>query len=116
MSILSQGTLLGGGSGSGSGGGGGGLADAPSDGKVYGRRNSGWTPVESARHRHIQSSAADVWEIQHNLGSKPVALWTYLSDGTQFFGEPDYANATTNLLKVHFSEAVSGTAFVHTLI
>jgi L-rhamnose isomerase len=115
MSILTQGTLLGGGSGSG-GGGGGGLTDAPSDGKVYGRRNSGWTAVEFAKHRHIQSTAAAVWEIQHNLGSKPVALWTYLADGTQFFGEPDYMNATTNLLKVYFSEAVSGTAFVHTLI
>jgi hypothetical protein len=115
MSILSNGIITGGGGSSG-GGGGGGITDAPSDGKLYGRQNSSWAAVENAKYRHIQSTASTTWNIQHNLGSKPVALWTYDSTGNQIFGEPDYENADLYLLTVIFSEAVAGTAYVHTLI
>ena len=112
MSILGKGILGGGGG----GGGGGGLADAPSDGKTYGRKNAGWAAVESATHRHVQSSPSAAWSVQHNLGSKPVAVWTFRADGAQVFGEPDYAGATLNLLVINFSEPVSGSAYVSTLL
>jgi hypothetical protein len=108
MSILSPGILVG----SGGGGGGGGLADAPADGKTYGRRDAAWTAVESAGYRHVQAAASAVWVIQHNLGAKPVALWTFGADGNQIFGEPDYPGSTANMLSVGFSAALSGTAYV----
>jgi hypothetical protein len=113
MSILSPGIITGGGGGSGSGGG---IPEAPNDGKNYGRKNGDWAPIESAKYRHVQGSAAIVWDIQHNLGSKPLGLWTFDNLGSQIFGEPDYISATLNLLSVTFSKPVSGTAFVYTLI
>ncbi|MDR3154297.1 MAG: hypothetical protein LBW85_08530 [Deltaproteobacteria bacterium] len=112
MSILG-GSILGLGGG---GGGGGGIPEAPSDGKTYGRLNASWAPVESARYRHLQAAASDLWNVQHNLGSRPVALWTFDSAGERIYGEPDYASATLNLLQVRFSRPVSGSAFVQTLI
>jgi hypothetical protein len=113
MSILSPGILVGGGGG---GGGGGGIPEAPTDGKLYGRQNAGWVPVEFAKYRHVQSTAATIWNIQHNLGSKPVGLWIFDSTGGQIFGEPDYENATLNLLTVTFCVPVSGSAYVYTLL
>jgi hypothetical protein len=112
MSILSSGILVGGG---GSGGGGGGLPEAPTDGKIYGRKNAAWAAVETARYRHIQSTPATNWSVQHNLGSKPVAVWTYDDNGDEIFGDPLFATATVNWLEIRFSQPVSGTAFIHTL-
>ena len=112
MSVLVSGILAGGGG----GGSGGGIAEAPSDGKVYGRKNAGWAAVESARYLHVQGSASASWSVQHNLGSKPVAVWTFRTDGSLIFGEPDYAGATANLLTINFCEPVSGSAYVFTLL
>jgi hypothetical protein len=113
MSILVNGILTGNGGGT---GGGGGIPEAPSDGKVYGRKNIAWSPVENARYRHVQTTPAAVWNIQHNLGSKPVAVWTFDGAGTQIYGTPDHANATLNLISVTFCEPVSGLAYVGTLL
>jgi hypothetical protein len=99
----------------GGGGGGGGIPEAPTDGKIYGRKNSSWTAVETARYRHTQATAAAVWNVQHNLGTKPVSVWTFDAAGNQVFGDPDYAGATLNLLQVFFAMPLTGVAFIHTL-
>ena len=112
MSIIINGILAG----SGGGSGGGGIAEAPADGKIYGRQNAAWSAVESARHRHVQAAAAVKWPIQHNLGQKPVAVWTYDAAGGQIFGEPDFVGSTLNYLEINFSQAVSGTAYISTLL
>jgi hypothetical protein len=113
MSILFNGILAGNGGG---GGGGGGIPEAPTDGKIYGRQNAGWSAVELAKYRHIQSTPATSWNIQHNLGSKPLALFVFDAAGDQIYGEPDFSASTLNQLSVYFSVPIAGTAFVHTLL
>jgi hypothetical protein len=114
MSIISTGIIVG--SGGGGGGGGGGIAEAPLDGKLYGRQNGAWAAAATARHRHLQNTPAAVWQVQHNLNQKPVAIWTFDSAGEQIFGEPDYAGATLQYIEIHFCVAVSGMAFAATLL
>jgi hypothetical protein len=113
VSILSPGILAGGGSGGGSGGG---IPEAPTDGKIYGRQNASWSPVETARYRHIQATNSVIWSIQHNLGSKPVSIFAFDSSGNSVIGEPDYVNSTINQINLVFSLPISGMAYVHTLL
>jgi hypothetical protein len=112
MSILFKGILPSGGG----GGGGGGIPEAPLDGKTYGRRNAGWVAVETSRYTHNQATAATAWNIQHNLGSKPVLVNTFNSLGEQIIGEPDFINSTLNQLIVYFSSALAGKAYINTLM
>ncbi|MDR3152902.1 MAG: hypothetical protein LBW85_01185 [Deltaproteobacteria bacterium] len=112
MSILTSGILAGGGSGS---GGGAGVPEAPSDGRLYGRRNAAWSPAEAAGYRHVQAAASDAWNVQHNLGSSPVAVWVFDAAGAQVFGDPDHVSATLNQITIRFSVPMSGTAYVRTL-
>jgi hypothetical protein len=112
MGIIAGSGILAGGGG---GGGGGGIPEAPSDGKTYGRRNAAWTAVETARYLHVQAAPSAVWNVQHNLGSRPVLVLTFDAAGGQVFGEPDHAGSTANQISVAFSEPLAGRAYVNTI-
>ena len=95
----------------GSGGGGGGLPEAPLTGETYGRSNGAWKATP-ATYTHTQSTPAAVWNIQHNLGKKPVSVVALSAAGDRIIGEEDWAASTLNLFVVRFSEPLTGVAFV----
>jgi hypothetical protein len=111
VSILVTG-ILAGGEGGGSGGG---VPEAPADGRTYGRRNAGWTPVESSTYIHNQSSPSSNWSVQHNLGTKFLLINIFLSTGECVIGEPDWISATVNQISIAFSSALAGRAIVKPL-
>jgi hypothetical protein len=62
-------------------------------------------------YEHTQSTPANTWNIQHNLGKKYVDIRILDSTDEEIVGEEDWAASTDNLLVVHFSEPVSGKAY-----
>jgi hypothetical protein len=78
----------------GGGGGGGGAGGAPT---VY---------------THTQPTPASVWNIQHNIGARPVSLVTLDGNGDRVMGEEDWPASTLNLMVVRFGQPVAGVAWV----
>lgn len=67
-------------------------------------------PTESKdkHYTHIQSVAADVWEITHNLEKEPTVT-VVDSAGTVVYGDCEYIN--TNAVRLTFQGAFSGKAY-----
>ena len=62
---------------------------------------------------HNQTTASDVWNIQHNLGSRAVNMFVVDTDGDQIIGQQDAQASTINLLVLRFSEPLTGTAYLN---
>lgn len=66
-------------------------------------------PPGNGAMQYSQVGAATIWTILHNLGFKPnVRIQD--SAGTDIEGDVHYTN--TSVLEVHFSRAISGTAYL----
>jgi hypothetical protein len=63
-------------------------------------------------YEHVQTDAEQVWNIQHNLGVKQVAVWLYDETGREIHGEINAVASTLNLLTVNFGVETSGRAVV----
>jgi hypothetical protein len=63
-------------------------------------------------YTHNQATPADVWNIQHNLGGRPVTVLTVDGTGEQIVGQLDAAVSTSNLTVIRFSEPIAGTAYI----
>jgi hypothetical protein len=63
-------------------------------------------------YEHNQVISSYTWYIQHNLGSKQLDIKIFLSNGQEVVGDPDWANATNNLISVRFSRGLVGKAYV----
>jgi len=61
---------------------------------------------------YYQTTPADVWIIQHNLGGRPVTALTVDDTGEQILGRQDAAASTDNLLVIRFSEPIAGIAYL----
>lgn len=76
--------------------------------KQYVDRVSGGGAIAS--YRHVQSSAATTWLIDHNLGFMP-SLTVVDSAGTEVFpGTVEYL--TTSTIRLTFSAAFGGEAYL----
>jgi hypothetical protein len=64
-----------------------------------------------AFYEHVQTTAAKVWNVQHNLGFKQVGVWLYDTTGQEIHGEIDGVASTANLLVVRFGITTAGRAF-----
>ena len=95
----------------GTGGGGATFPDAPTTGDTYGRNNAAWR-ITPTVHTHTQSAPSNIWNIQHNIGRRPVSCVTLDAGGDRIIGEEDWTASTLNLLIVRFSEPVAGVAHV----
>jgi hypothetical protein len=63
-------------------------------------------------YTHTQSTAASVWNVQHNLGNPAVTAFVLDADGEQIVGQWDAQASTNNLLVLRFSEPLAGRAYV----
>jgi hypothetical protein len=63
-------------------------------------------------YEHTQSTPAITWNIQHNLGKKYVDILLLNDNDEEIVGEEDWSASTENLLVIHFSEALSGKAYI----
>ena len=63
-------------------------------------------------YTHNQAEPADAWNIQHNLGGRPVTALTVDDTGEQIVGQVDALVTTSNLLVIRFSEPLSGKAYL----
>ena len=69
----------------------------------------------SSVYEHIQASPANVWVLNHDLGSKLVEVVIFTAAGVRVYADPDYASASSNSIAVQFSEPLAGRAFVRSL-
>jgi hypothetical protein len=63
-------------------------------------------------YTHIQTTAATVWNIQHNLGGQPVTILAVDDSDEQIVGQVDVSASTANLLVYRFSEPIVGKAHI----
>lgn len=63
-------------------------------------------------YTHVQATPADVWNIQHNLGGRPVTILAVDTTGEQIVGQLDAQASTDNLTVLRFSEPLTGTAYI----
>ena len=83
----------------------------------YAGASDDWTDLIkiplAAKYTHDQTTAKDVWHIQHNIGKWPVDIIAVDSDGEQIIGRIDVVESTQNLLVYRFSEPLSGSAYIN---
>ena len=63
---------------------------------------------------HNQTTAADVWNIQHNMGILYIKALFIDADGKEFVGVVyDYENSTVNMLRVLVGDPIAGRAIIN---
>jgi len=68
--------------------------------------------VSGAEHTHIQTVPSMVWNCQHNLGRRAVAVLCVDENGDEIEGEKDAVASTINLLVIRWSEPKEGKAYI----
>ncbi|MDR1872038.1 MAG: hypothetical protein LBS60_09025 [Deltaproteobacteria bacterium] len=71
--------------------------------------------VHASSYTFIQDTPNALWSIQHNLGTKELAIDTFLSTGERIFATADWASATVNHIDIIFANPKAGTAIVRAI-
>lgn len=66
--------------------------------------------IKATYYRHVQSAAATVWTVNHNLGKLICNVTAKDSSHRQIFGQVDFVD--TNTLTITFSAATGGEAYI----
>jgi len=77
-----------------------------------------WTNLyelpQALTYTHTQTTASDVWNIQHNLGTLHLKAIFLDVNGKEFKGVfYDYANSTVNMLRVLVGDPIAGMAIIN---
>jgi Ethanolamine utilization protein EutJ (predicted chaperonin) len=64
---------------------------------------------------HVQEDPSAVWSVQHNLGTRRMAIHVFDDTGAEVVGEPRWSEATENHIFLDFCRAVAGHAVVRRL-
>jgi len=68
------------------------------------------TSTAAASYVHVESPAADEWQVPHNLGFRYVSVQVVSDTGNQVIGDIDWVSTTQ--VDLIFSKPVSGTAII----
>jgi hypothetical protein len=66
--------------------------------------------IKATYYRHVQSAAATVWTVNHNLGKLICNVTAKDSSGSEIYGQVDFVDVNT--LTITFSAATGGEAYV----
>lgn len=72
----------------------------------------GSTITEPIQYLHVQSLAATVWTITHNLGRRPAAVALFSLDWLTQFGQYNVQHLDANTLRVSMDTPTAGNALV----
>ena len=72
-------------------------------------------PLAGAVFLHTQDVPANIWALNHDLGTKFVEVIIFGASGVRIYAQPDYAGAGANSIAVSFDAPLAGRAYVRSL-